>query len=346
MCRSLISLTFEHRNMADTAPASQGLATALMGPFFIGWSVNQILWGILVALFTSYTGTELYRRDSRVTKISLWLIILLSTSDAAISMEETFHFGVDQHRDAETFFAGTFTAAFQPLVTGITALFVQGLLTRRAAKLLPEGHVRTTFYTVMGLAIALAFAGSCMVASLAWAFFLGKTLPINYSVANGIWLWTSACCDVLISASLWWTLKKHIAGFNSSTDSTLRSLIGVALRTALYTSILSVIGAALSVSFSPSDLNTIDVSSAFWLPLGPLHALSFFTTLSSRGSMQLASTRFTPPSVGGHTPGLPIELRTTGVVVNQVEFTKVEDSNGEIKFPRLTQTPPNYNHYV
>lgn len=70
-------------------------------------------------------------------------------------MEETFHFGgnlsvtllnsqkiliiygvrtVDQHRDAETFFAGTFTAAFQPLVTGITALFVQGLLTRRAAK--------------------------------------------------------------------------------------------------------------------------------------------------------------------------------------------------------------------
>lgn len=322
--------------MADTdPPASQSLAIALMGPFYIGWSVNQILWGVLITLFTSYLGSDLYKRDARYVKVSIWLIVLICTVNAAISMEETFHFGVTQDRDAETFFRGTFAASFQPLLTGLTAFLVQSLLTIRASKLFPDGHARTAFLIVMGLAICLAFSGSCMVASLAWAFFLGKTLPMNYDVGNGIWMWTSASVDVFISMALWYTLKKHIVGFNTNTDSVLRSIIRVSLRTALYTSILSVVGAALSISFPATNLSTIDISTAFWLPLSPLHALSFFTTLSSRSSIQLAASRFQGNSAGGPSPSMPLD-GTMGVVVNQVELTKIEESHqdGEYKFPR------------
>ncbi|GAA5918561.1 hypothetical protein JCM6882_002336, partial [Rhodosporidiobolus microsporus] len=115
-----------------------------------------------------------------------------------------------------------------------------------------------------------------------WAF---GAAPLNfkYSTALAIWLWSSTGVDVLISLALACTLRSRIAGFNSRTDGLLKRLIVVALQTAAYTAVISLVGAAVATAFENAhDYHTSAAGFAFWLPLPALHAISLYTTLSSR----------------------------------------------------------------
>lgn len=323
---------------------------------------------------------------------------------------------------------------------------------------MPESVLKYLFNFIF--CSCLAFSGSCMVASLAWAFFLGKTLPMNYDVGNGVSFFplffckchahslslldrygcgralASMVCPFLscllrnkLAHHYFWLDSIHFYGavvhieeahswiqhkygqryvtctlLPSKTDKTfvVHSFTfhyqSVSANRTLYiypfsrwryvkpiseTQVMIIHNwidsptAALSISFPATNcacsLDSWDIlkltsfipivkwaqstylqrfgvifSSAikiktqswpslldFTVPLSPLHALSFFTTLSSRSSIQLAASRFQGNSAGGPSPSMPLD-GTMGVVVNQVELTKIEESHqdGEYKFPR------------
>lgn len=95
--------------------------------------------------------------------------------------------------------------------------------------------------------------------------FFDRAAPLNYFAAEAIWLWSSATADVLISLALSISLHKRIRGFNPTLDGVLRHLIIVGLRTAAYTAVTSIVGAAVSTAFSIKDnYHTATVGFCFW----------------------------------------------------------------------------------
>lgn len=59
-----------------------------------------------------------------------------------------------------------------------------------------------------------------------------------------IYLSCLAACDLSITVALGVGLRSRIAGFSHQTDSILRQLIWLALRTAAYTTFLAIVGGA------------------------------------------------------------------------------------------------------
>lgn len=93
----------------------------------------------------------------------------------------------------------------------------------------------------------------------------GRRLTLSL---RSIWLWSSAGADIFISVALAYTLHRRITnlgGFNATTEGLVKKLITIALQTAAYTSIISLIGAALSTAYANStDFHTISLAQPFW----------------------------------------------------------------------------------
>ncbi|KWU45640.1 hypothetical protein RHOSPDRAFT_32562 [Rhodotorula sp. JG-1b] len=87
----------------------------------------------------------------------------------------------------------------------------------------------------------------------------------DYHVCQATWLWTSAADDLLISLALAYTLHRRIAHFSEVTDCLLKRLITTSLQTAAYTSVISIVGAALSTAFAnSSNFRTVSAGFASW----------------------------------------------------------------------------------
>lgn len=79
---------------------------------------------------------------------------------------------------------------------------------------------------------------------------------MDWTSSAAIWLWSSAVADVSISLAAAYSLKSRIVGFNRETDSLLRTLIFIVLRTAAYTAILSVVGAVVESVYKDHQLQS------------------------------------------------------------------------------------------
>lgn len=79
---------------------------------------------------------------------------------------------------------------------------------------------------------------------------------LHWTSSAAIWLWSSAVADVSISLAAAYSLKSRIVGFNRETDSLLRTLIFIVLRTAAYTAILSVVGAVIESVYKDDQLQS------------------------------------------------------------------------------------------
>jgi hypothetical protein len=110
-------------------------------------------------------------------------------------------------------------------------------------------------------------------ASLQYLFSLDDqqgTLTFNRGAA--IWLLANAVADTSISVTLFFNLRsraKAAGGFNPQTSKLLSTLIRTALQVALYTTIVSIGGAVVSIVFAESDLMTTDVPFAFFRECSP-----------------------------------------------------------------------------
>ncbi|KAM0749377.1 hypothetical protein T439DRAFT_48756 [Meredithblackwellia eburnea MCA 4105] len=247
----------------------------------------MILFGVVVNTFWSYLASPLYPRDSVRTKIFVWTVVILDALATAINAWEIYHYGTWQDRTAAALYMVTPTDCLPPIVVGMVAALVQTYLARRAGRMFLQRRVlKTIFLCVIGVMILVAWVASIGSGIMNLEFTWGtweEALPFTYNNVTGTWLWISAGIDVIITVSLSWTLRKHIAGFNQNTDSMLRRLIRLGMQTAAYTSVFEVCGALFAVVFPPANIATVNVLFAFAFPLSSLYTLSLLATLSSRG---------------------------------------------------------------
>lgn len=79
------------------------------------------------------------------------------------------------------------------------------------------------------------------------------SLALDYNTASALWLWSSAVADLSNSLAFARALGSRIHGFNETTDTLLRRLIFLAVRTASYTTILSIAGAIANSIWGDDD---------------------------------------------------------------------------------------------
>ncbi|KAI5481615.1 hypothetical protein MNV49_002841 [Pseudohyphozyma bogoriensis] len=261
---------------------------SIMGPAFVGWTVDLIFYGAVMATAFSYITSPLFAKDTKWIKALLIAVLLLSSVQSALEFTSLYHYATWQIRDADTLFAQTEFDCFATFAVGLEGAIVQTFLSLRASALFENRIYKVIYFTFVALGVLCGLIGSWCYLILSFmlrANMLEKALPMSFPVATGMWLWGSAFVDVLITVSLCVLLNKRIIGYNSSTDGVLRKIMRLAIETASYTAIAATIGAILSYAFPADSLNA-NSSAAFWLPLSSFYALALLITLGSRSKIR------------------------------------------------------------
>ncbi|GAA6064025.1 hypothetical protein JCM10212_004257 [Sporobolomyces blumeae] len=296
--------------MADALPpdipilsAPPALQAALIGPCAAAYNVQFFLFGIFVQQVLSYGD---FSSHSRLSRWAIGIVLALNVVFTALVFEDSYEQSASADRTVLSLFNGSTVWQFLPFLNGLIAAVAEGFLTIRAGAFFTNRHAKAAFYVWQGGLIILVLFGSA--ASLAEGLVAiydpeaNETIPYNTAVS--LWLWACAAADVSISVALAWNLHQRIAHFNASTDSTIRRLIVIGLRTAAYTAILSVAGALMSSIYSGSDPSRVGIPAAFWVPTSALYGISLFTTLSS--SRQVVQQRLGGSSSGTKPPQIKV----------------------------------------
>ncbi|KAJ7166690.1 hypothetical protein C8R46DRAFT_265641 [Mycena filopes] len=172
------------------------------------------------------------------------------------------------------------------------------------------------FAFVMALVTALYGAGPGHAESLAQLHKL-------VSLAT-IWAIASSVTDVLIAASLVWTLRGMKTNFKD-TDRLLRRVMGISVQNGCTTSIAS-IGGMISTILLPFST----VSLVFNYMLGPLFLLTLLSNLGLRGSSGKSGSRTWSTSRNHTVPG-NTSIIVNGIRVERTAITTVDPTTSEIE---------------
>ncbi|KAL8278124.1 hypothetical protein RQP46_009448 [Phenoliferia psychrophenolica] len=268
---------------------AQKYSTGLLAPYAVGWGIALIAYGIVLASFVRYLQSSFYPRDSKWKKALTWGVVILNTGCAVQIMENTFYWSTLQRRNTTNLEQYNNWGLVSPILSGIIAFTVQGVYAFRSYKLFETAVAKTVFVFFISLGMIGGIAGSFMLAVLTHMSVIGtieNALPITFPICSGIWLWCSAFVDITNTATLCILLRRRVKGWSSETDNMVKSIVVLAVETAMYTSLFALIGAVLSISWHPSTDLTADYPAAFWIPLPSLYAVSLFTTMTSRDKMQ------------------------------------------------------------
>ncbi|GAA5844638.1 hypothetical protein JCM9279_002866 [Rhodotorula babjevae] len=260
---------------------------ALLAPSAVGAQVFFILYGLYIAQHARYGTGPSYRRLSAPVRATLWLTCALTTAYGAVIFADTVYWTVTTERSPDRILVGVKIDAVVPLFDAFVAVPVQILLAIRATILIQRTAVRRAFLVVTTLAILVSLTGailSCAV-NLMYIYDTVDRVSLSYNAPTAIWLWSAAIADVLISACLWSTLRQRIQGYDHRTDSLLRTLMHTTLKTAAYTSVMAVAGAAVASATNDGGVYSL-VTWAFFVPLPACYALSLYTTMSSRKEIE------------------------------------------------------------
>ncbi|GAA5975086.1 hypothetical protein JCM11641_000026 [Rhodosporidiobolus odoratus] len=276
------------------------LAVDIAGPYTFGYSALLILTGSFLQQFLSFVSSGEYSRLPRsVSKMVLGVLAGLELAYAGLIFVEQWGLSVRQKRTVEGLIELDPAWNALPLIAGWIAALTQCFLTYRASSVwlpilfancsaiqaehhpfvqfIPGKKWKVAFWGWMGFLVLIGLFGSTL-----WNVYGGlATLPIGWNNAVCIWLVASAAADISISVALAWSLRRRIVGFNQTTDGLLRKLVWLALRTAAYTAVLSLVGAVIAACYRDGDYATTNLNLAFWLPMPAIYGISLFTTVSS-----------------------------------------------------------------
>ncbi|GAA5993764.1 hypothetical protein JCM5350_000229 [Sporobolomyces pararoseus] len=324
--------------------APSELQNALIGPCTAGYQVQFILFGILLQQSFSYQ--EEFKFHSKLSKWTAIAVVTMNVVYTAICFEDGYNLAASSDRTVITLFNGSMAWQFLPLLNGFIAAAAEAFLTLRAGAFFLNRKAKIAFYVWQSSLILLVLFGSItsFVEGVIGYWKPYATDPIPYNTAVSLWLWSSAVADCSISVALAYNLHQRIAHFNQKTDSVLRKLILLGLRTAAFTAILSVVGAVMSSLYSGWDPAKADIPIAFYIPTGALYGISLFTTLSS--TRQAVETRLgssptttsKPPhsarrnlvsaipklSTSSHHHPIPLEINVHREVVRDVDVNEEE----------------------
>lgn len=268
-----------------TLAAPPELAHAIIGPCIAGYQCQVLLCGILIQQFISGRGD--FKTHAKLSKYTAIVVVALNLVYTALCFEDGYTLAVGTDRTLDTLATGSIQSQFLPLFNGLIAASAETFLTLRAGAFFLNRKAKIAFYVLESALVLLVLFGSTASCAVGAVSYYRPDEPdiMPYNTVVAIWLWASAAADCSISIALAYNLHKRIAHFNETTDSVLRKLIMIGLRTAAFTAILSLVAATISSIYSGHDASAVAISIALWIPTGALYGISLFTTLSATRSV-------------------------------------------------------------
>jgi hypothetical protein len=250
----------------------------LFGPMLIGVFLNTILFGVLVVQSLIYY--QAYKKDAKWIRYLILYIFIAETVNTACDMYMMFEPLVLKYGtpDAVTFFPMMLAA--DPIVTVAVSVPVQLFIAWRIS-IISRG--KWIPFVIVVLAII----------SLGGGLWLGVTVTIIKRFARKpelhwpalMWLLSSAIADVIITASLVWSLAKRKTGF-SSTDDAINRIIKLTVQTGMITAIFAILDVICFLV-----VPTITLNFTWDFALSKLYSNALLSTLNARtkwNSMQTA----------------------------------------------------------
>lgn len=143
----------------------------------------------------------------------------------------------------------------------------------------------------------------------------------EFSVIVIIWLFSASLCDITLTITLTYQLKKFRRGFNPSTDDVLNKIVRLTVQNGFITTIWATTDLILFL-VSPTGLHL-----AFNYPLAKLYSNSALSTLNARSITRDDSTNTCSHGTLNHResrrPGHNADICTPGSVRTQV-FVDIE----------------------
>ncbi|KAJ3537862.1 hypothetical protein NMY22_g5417 [Coprinellus aureogranulatus] len=223
------------------------------GPMLIGFTLNAILYGIMITQVYLYYTT--YKRDPLFLRLLVLFLLIADTVNTVFDFLYLYNSLILKFGDMVSIQTADWLFATDPAITGIIATAVQLFFAWRI-------RVLTRSWFFVGVVGILALAG--MVGSIVTAWEVGRTPNFvdfrNFKSVVIIWLASESLGDILITAILVTFLcvhlfekhpamisnstdprsKRHKTGFKNS-DQIVDRVIRVSVQTGLLTSIVAIL---------------------------------------------------------------------------------------------------------
>ncbi|GAA5842047.1 hypothetical protein JCM11251_001997 [Rhodosporidiobolus azoricus] len=301
-------------------------------PQSVGWQLALFLGGIYAMLHGGFVLSSHYKRVSWRVQGVLWSVFVLEAVFTVMIAVEQDMWTITTDNSYSHLFDGTWVVALARALNAAIAVVTQSVLTIRAAYMIQSVTRQRVFLGVITVLILIEVAAATLSVIGVDNYVYGSDghigpLDLETNDATAFWLWTSAVIDLAISLTLSLSLKQRIAGFNAKTDTVLRKLIIGALQTASYTTFLAILAASTSVAYG--DLHPFSrVPFAFIYPLPPCYAISLYTTLATRRTVDTyIGMPLPPPGGSGETPN---KLGGNGLPESRIEErpSKADEAEG------------------
>ncbi|KAJ7247944.1 hypothetical protein C8J57DRAFT_1724350 [Mycena rebaudengoi] len=306
-------------HMSDpTTPPSKPPATGLLinpatviGPIFVGNTVNWLLLGVLA--MQVYTYGSKYPKDKVTIKVLVYVMFVLDVMQTVFGMHEAWWYSIQIWGNIPALQGAPWTATMVPVFCGLISAMVQSfyafriwILKRNLVPRLLAGFI---------LLLALAQSLSAIIASSLLLQSLTQENLRRLHPLFTMWLAGSFVTDILIAGSMIWILHGAKSGTSiSRTDSLLDRLIVNTVSTGAVTAISAGIDLALFVKYTQ-----VNYHFAFAYVLGKLYSNSFMATLNSRRSQAQISDN--PESFGMRIQVSQQTQRTGGTKIASQENT-------------------------
>lgn len=259
-------------------------AENIQGPFFIGLTVNILLYGVLTAQVYLYFTT--YKADRLWLKTFIVILYIADTFDCIISIYYIYDTLVTHFGDEANLLRANWAFAADAVLTGAIGGAVQHFFAWRVYVL------SKNLFVVLAIVLCslVNFAGS-----------LGATISValnpNFSLLPGLrvevtmWLVGAVLADTIIAIALVWHLGRHRYLY-PALNSTINRILRMTVQTGVLTTIVAVIDLTCYLSIS-SGIHLI-----FNIPLSKLYTNCMLSSLNARKAWRYDGSSEGEPSRG------------------------------------------------
>lgn len=262
-------------------PVQEGPSILGLTPFLIAITICAPLWGVTIAQAAAYYRT--YQRDNKYLKILVGVCVVLNTAQLATLSYTVYFWMIVCRNPANYEFLG---------ILGNALVVVPAYITYFLTTVVQCFYGMRVWF-VSGKQIWLV----CVIIALSITQFVGGFALVSYMttvnniiavysrfnhISGSIELGSSMLCDILISGSLWWYLRKGRGNVFSRTRNAIDTLILQAVNIGLLTNIVALANLVTWLAAPESDFTW----AVFHFSLGKVYVNSMLVSLNAREKIQ------------------------------------------------------------
>ncbi|KAL4253774.1 DUF6534 domain-containing protein [Abortiporus biennis] len=304
-------------------------ASLAHGPGLIGTFLNVFLYGVMVSQTFMYFTT--YVHDKTWMKLLVATLFIADTINCVFDIYWIYDSLINHFSDPDVLLTGNWVFATDPAMVGTISTIVQLFFAWRV-KVLTDNIWAVILIIATSLCSVLGGIGTSIGIRIVPQFDEFQ----KFQAIVIVWLIGAAVCDVAITISLSWYLRRHKTGF-SNTDGILNKIIRLTVQNGLLTAIWAVIDL---ITFLVTDTG---LHLAFNFPLAKLYTNSLMSSLNSRAGWKFQSSESTnqkniqlSDTYGRHNRDV-LSLTTTTrpevfINVESHEMVDAPDSKADVKW--------------